>query len=590
MELSDTSHSPVSIPADNNTISPLEDKMIPSEIDSRSVEPTNEPRKTDENEQSLPQLSFDPFWSTLGFHEINMILSVLIHACDQATQGELKSKLKDALYFVAGVRTNLYGYASRYRHMRVLFHDTSLENVNINVACENLEDNKYDELIIPNTSNDSGLSDYLKEVNSDIPEKTSHLLQLFIFNSNEADSVFLHGRMEYFLRFERIKRAVPIFLTNIDYNNAYMLALCRREFPSFTEAFSDFLDLNQTRILSDVQYTGSSITYSMQSPESMDLQRSNQGLARLVRFKASLVSDALLKIKYRWIKRFLDWIDLFSVDIYDDFDFDQDKLKPKRQAASLKWLKKDVALYCDFLKAKDKILFSFQDERPLEEHLRNYLENPQAALENAISWKEGDAFVFKVSLRLCLSTYLSVLNGSTRYVVDLCSYCFRFTFMFTCLSLSFCVFSNALYFRLTVVHENKVHVTFVGVDGYAAGFFFPTTLRELKRSFLFVGTIDECTVSPEDIVGEYSRLSVCAFGRSLSLGIGRFIAGIIVFLWTQFALSEAVFEVISVLKSLMSALLNDIHKAGERCRVKGLEESPLPGSSYIVDNSLGVEK
>jgi len=152
-------------------------------------------------------------------------------------------------------------------------------------------------------------------------------------------------------------------------------------------------------------------------------------------------------------------------------------------------------------------------------------------------------------------------------------------------------YSNALYFRLQVVKENRVRVTFVGVDGFAAGFFFPSTLRELKRSFLFIGSLDDCTATAtalgkeieESIVGEYSRLCVYTFGKSLSLSVGRFIAGIIVFLWTQFALSEAVFEVISVVGILLTALLTDIERA--RDRVLG-SESPTStsgsGSGSII--------
>ena len=285
-----------------------------------------------------------------------------------------------------------------------------------------MDNNHYEELVLSPPSSNSGQSedDYLKStVNTNIPESTSHLLQLFVFNSNEADCLFLHGYIEHFFQFQRIKQAIPLFLSSIDYTNAYMLNLCRQEFPHFTKAFSDFIDLNHTRILFDISTTAAghnsnnSGTSNRPSINS-DIHQSRKGAARYVNFQAQLNPEEFLKKKYRWIKRFLDWIDVFSVEVFDNFDVDNDKSKPKRQVVSVKWLKKNFALSCSFLKAEDKLLFSLPDDRPLEAHTRYFLDNHQIALESAaVTWKENDSFVFKVTLRLCLSTYFSFLNDST---------------------------------------------------------------------------------------------------------------------------------------------------------------------------------
>lgn len=367
--------------------------------------PSSNILKDDSNINSNPvsELTFDSFWDTLGFKELHFILSVLINACDQVKEGDLKSKLKDALYFIAGVRTNSYGNSDRYRHTRVLFHDTTMDDTTINILCENMESNKYDDLL-PTATNQS---DYLNTVNSNIPMNMTHLLQLFVFNSNEADSLFLHGRMEYFFQFQRIKCAIPILLANIDYTNAYMMNLCREEFPNFINAFSDFVDPSHTRILYD------DISVSSDTTRPNNNLQPIKGAAKYLNFHARLNPDEFLKKKYRWIKRFLDWIDLFSMDIYDNYDFDQDKYKPKRRAASVKWTKKDFGISCEFFKVQDQFLFALSDEQPLDSHLRFYLENHQSALDNVITWQENNSFVFKVTLRLCLSSYLPFLNDST---------------------------------------------------------------------------------------------------------------------------------------------------------------------------------
>ena len=63
---------------------------------------------------TTPNLSFDSFWKIIGFKEIHYILSVLINVCHQLNhQHQLKAQLKDALYIIAGVRTNIYGNSNR---------------------------------------------------------------------------------------------------------------------------------------------------------------------------------------------------------------------------------------------------------------------------------------------------------------------------------------------------------------------------------------------------------------------------------------------------------------------------------------------
>lgn len=370
-----------------------------------------------DNEEVAP-LTFEVFWSVLGVYECSVIDSSLAAPNIKLHNGELKEKLQKGLFFISGVNNipdTPYKWApptkegkpltfslaseageanmSYSRYLRFLYHGGhgSLQNTDVKVMIDykDLKGTSFDDL--------KNKPEVIKQLNIDIPEDMSHFLQLFVLKKGDVSSLLLNGHMKYFFQFKNIVKALPTFLSNIDYTNAYMLQVFEREFPNFMSAFGQFADLNRGQVLEDI-----SSEYN-----------SKIGVARCVRMKAHLIPKKF-KNMYPLFMKFLESVDRFSIDVFERISM-ATRNKTKRKAISLAWSKSDSSLMCEFIKAGDSLLYSHRDDRPIEDSTKEFLRSSEY-LSHSVNWKKGEKYFMKVHLRLNVPV-LSFLNRFTRYEI-----------------------------------------------------------------------------------------------------------------------------------------------------------------------------